>query len=181
MWVPLLTVIRNVMGQLSETSEQRPFAAVPEVTGRPRGVTALGALFAFGTLASGLSAVSLLTPGGPLEPMWRLNPRAHEAFAGMGAWAPLLLAAVCLACAAAAYGFFAGRHWGYRVGVALLLINLAGDLVNAALGIEPRAVAGVPVVALLLWYLSSSKVRAFFMTVTGGRRASRHDRRLETE
>jgi hypothetical protein len=138
------------------------------VTGRPRGVTALSAFFAFGTLASGLSAVSLLTPAGPLEPLWRLNPRAHEAFAKMGAWAPLLLGAVSIACAAAAYGFLAGRHWGYRLGVALLLFNLAGDLVNAALGIEPRAVVGVSVVALLLWYLSSSRVRAFFSPAPGG-------------
>lgn len=134
----------------------------PETARRPRGITALAALFAFGTLASGLSAVSLLTPGGPLEPIWGLNPRAREAFAGLGIRAPLLLAAVCLACAAAAYGFFAGRLWGYRLGIALLLVNLAGDLVNAALGIEPGAAIGVPIVALLLWYLSSSRVRAFF-------------------
>ena len=129
---------------------------------RPAGVTALGAFFALGTLASGLSAVSLLTPGGPLEPMWRLNPRAREAFAGMGLWAPLLLGAICLACAASAYGFFRARRWGYRLGTVLLLVNLAGDLVNAALGLDRRALVGIPVVALLLWYLSSSHVRSFF-------------------
>jgi len=129
---------------------------------RPYGITALGTLFAFGTLASGLSAVSLLTPGGPLEPLWRLNPRAHGAFADMGRWAPLLLGTVCLACAAAAYGFFTGRLWGYWLGIALLVVNLTGDLINAGLGIEPRAVAGLPVVALLLWYLSSTRVRRFF-------------------
>jgi hypothetical protein len=51
---------------------------------------------------------------------------------------------------------------GCWLGITLLVINLAGDLVNAALGIEPRAVFGLPVVALILWYLSSSRVRAFF-------------------
>ena len=131
---------------------------------RPPGVTALGFFFIFGTLASGLSFVSLLSPGGPLEPMWRLNRRAHEAFVGMGIWAPLLMGTVSLACAASAYGFFHGRRWGYRLGVALLFVNLTGDLLNAALGIEPRAVYGLPVVALLLWYLSSSRVRSFFCT-----------------
>ncbi len=94
--------------------------------------------------------------------MWRLNPRAHEAFSHMGIWAPLLLGIVCLACAASAYGFFRGRRWGFRLGVTLLLVNLTGDLINAALGIEPRAVIGLPVVALILWYLSSRKVRDFF-------------------
>jgi len=48
------------------------------------------------------------------------------------------------------------------LGVAGLLVNLTGDVVNAALGIEPRAVVGVPIVALILWYLSSRQVRAFF-------------------
>jgi hypothetical protein len=130
-------------------------------------VTALGAFFAFGALASGISAISLLTPGGVLEPMWRLNPRAREAFSSMGAWAILLLGAVGLACAAAAYGFFAGRRWGYRLGVSLLVVNLAGDLVNAALGSDLRAVAGIPVAALLLGYLSSSRVRGFFRPAGG--------------
>jgi ABC-type branched-subunit amino acid transport system permease subunit len=138
------------------------------VSTRPLGITALGAFFVFGTLASGLSAVSLLFPDGPLEPMWRLNPRAHEAFSHMGLWAPLLLGAVCLACAAAAFGFFTGRRWGYWLGVALLLLNLTGDLINTVLSIEPRAVVGVPIVALILWYLSRQRVRAFFKSAARG-------------
>ncbi len=115
-----------------------------------------------GTLASGLSAVSLLTPGGALEPMWELNMRARESFSRMGAWSLVLLGVVCLACALCAYGFFTGRRWGYRLGVGGLLANLAGDIVNAALGIEPRALIGVPVVGLILWYVSSRQVRGFF-------------------
>jgi hypothetical protein len=135
---------------------------------RPPGVTALGAFYAFGTLASGISTISLLFPGGPLEPIWQLNPRAHAALAGVGLWAPLLLGTVCVACAASSFGFFRGRRWGYRLGIALLLVNLTSDLVNAAMGIEPRAVFGVPVVALLLWYLHSTKVRTFFSFTTPG-------------
>jgi hypothetical protein len=129
---------------------------------RPAGVTALACLFALGTLASGLSMISLLTPGGALEPIWKLNPHARESFARMGAWAPLLLGVVCLACVASAYGFVAGRRWGYQLGVGGLLVNLAGDVINAALGIEPRALVGVPVVALILWYLFSRQVRDYF-------------------
>ena len=129
---------------------------------RPAGVTALACLFAVGVLASGLSAISLFNPGGALEPMWKLNPRARESFSRMGTWAPLLLAVVCVACAACAYGFFLGRRWAYPLGVGGLLVNLTGDIVNAALGIELRAVVGVPIVALILWYLLSRQVRNFF-------------------
>ncbi|HEY6931435.1 MAG TPA: hypothetical protein VJA66_17325 [Thermoanaerobaculia bacterium] len=143
--------------------EHQVFVVQPhEHPERPAGVTALACLFAFGALVSGLSAVSLLSPGGVLEPMWRLNPRARESFSRMGMWAFLLLGVVCLACVSCAYGFFAGKRWGYRLGAGGLLINLAGDVVNSALGIEPRAVIGVPIVALILWYLASREVRDFF-------------------
>jgi hypothetical protein len=133
-----------------------------QIVTRPRGITALGCLFVFGVFASGLATVSLLFPGGALEPVWRLNPRAREAFERMGPWPPLLLGAVCVACAFAAYGLFHGRPWGYRLTIVLLLVNLAGDLINAGLGIEPRAFIGIPIVAVLLAYLASRKVRAYF-------------------
>ena len=80
----------------------------------------------------------------------------------MGFWAPLLMAAVCLACALTAYGLFRSSRWGHRLAVTLILLNLAGDLLNAALGIEPRALFGIPVVALLMAYLLSPRVRSYF-------------------
>jgi hypothetical protein len=129
---------------------------------RPRGISALSAFFGFGTLASGLSALSLLNPGGPLEPMWRLNPHSREAFSKMGTWAPLLLGLVCLACAFTAQGLFRSRRSGYYSSIALLLVDFAGNLVNAGLGVERRAWVGIPIVGLLLWYLLSRKVRAYF-------------------
>ena len=140
----------------------------PALRPRPPGVTALALLSIFGTLASGLSFISLLTPGGPLEPMWRLNPRAHEAFSHMGAWALLVLGVVCVGCATSAFGFLTGRRWGYWLGVVGLLVHLIGDVVNTVLGIEPRAVVGVPVVALILWYLSRPGVRAYFGVAARG-------------
>src|SRR5262249_33621368 len=115
------------------------------ISKRPLGVTALACFFLFGVVASGVAVAALLTPCVPLEPVWRLNPRGHEGFVGMGAWAPMLLGVVTLSCAAAAYGFFTGRRWGYWLGVTLLLINVTGDIINTALGTERRAVFGVPV------------------------------------
>ena len=94
------------------------------------------------------------------------QPARSRIISRLGAWAPLLLGVVCLACVACAYGFFAGRRWGYRLGSVGLFINLLGDFVNSVLGVEPRAVVGVPIVALILWYLFSRQVRSFFGLTT---------------
>lgn len=107
-------------------------------------------------------AISLLLPRGLLEPIWRVNPRAHETFLTMGLWAPLLLAVICFICAFTSYGLFYSRIWGYRLAIALLVANLISDLVNVIFGIEPRAWIGVPIVLLLIWYLRSPSVRGHF-------------------
>ena len=135
-----------------------------EIVRRPIGITALGGFFVFGTLASGLAVLLLIFPGGPLEPVWHINPRGHEGFVRMGGWAFVLLVPVCLACAVTALGLFQGRRWGYRLAITLLLLNLTGDVVNVAMGSERRAILGLPVAALLLWYLRSSSVKSFFST-----------------
>jgi hypothetical protein len=121
-------------------------------------VTALIFLFAFGVLASGLALVTLAAPGGPLDTIWRINPRGHEGLLRMGAAACPLLVAVCLACAATAFGLLTRKTWGYRAAVFMLLVNLAGALT----GNESRAIIGVPVVVLVLWYLSTPAVRLYF-------------------
>jgi hypothetical protein len=129
---------------------------------RPGGVAALAVFFGLGALISLASCVSLLNPGSLLEPMWRLNPRAREAFDRMGPMSLVLLAAVCAACASAAIGLWSGKPWGYRVAVVLLVVNLMGDIINVLFGVEPRAVVGVPIVGGLLVYLASRRVRAYF-------------------
>jgi hypothetical protein len=129
---------------------------------RPWGITALSIFFGVGAAISFTSFVALLFPGGWLEPMWRLNPRARDAFASMGPWALVLMAVVSAACASASRGLWRGRRWGYLLAFALLTFSLLGDLANALLGIEPRAWVGVPIAALMLFFLTTSQVRAFF-------------------
>lgn len=129
---------------------------------RPAGITALSMFFVFGATASFVSFVSLLFPGSFLEPLWRFNPRAQEGFNHIGYWAILLMSAVFVACASAAVGLWRGARWGYRIAVALLVINMVGDILNVALGTEPRAIIGVPIVLAILAYLGTSRVRMFF-------------------
>jgi hypothetical protein len=80
----------------------------------------------------------------------------------MGAWAILLLGVVCFACAATAFGLLTRRRWGYRMAVVMLVVNLTGDLVNFLSGNEPRAIIGVPIVTLILWYVATRNVRKYF-------------------
>jgi len=126
------------------------------------GINALSIFFAFGACASFLSFVSLLFPGSFLEPMWRLNPRARIAFFGMGNWALILLCVVCIACAMAAVGLWRRQRWAYWLAVGLLLVNLFGDLANVALGNEPRAAIGIPIVIAVLLDLTRPGIRTAF-------------------
>ena len=119
----------------------------------PLGIRLLTAFFVAGALICATTAVSLLWPGGPLEPIWRLNPRAHESFARLGRWAVLLMVVVCSACATAAWGLWRGASWGRRFAAGVLVVNLVGDAGNAIFGSEPFSAVGVPIAALLILYL----------------------------
>lgn len=44
----------------------------------------------------------------------------------------------------------------------MLIVNLAGNLVNVITGNEPRALTGVPIVALILRYFARPEVRSYF-------------------
>ena len=117
---------------------------------RPRLITALSIFFMVGAAISFTASLSLLRPNSFLEPMWRLNPRAHENLSSLGFWAVALLSSVSLFCAAAAIGLWQESRWGYRIAIGLMMVNLIGDVTNVVLGIEPRAIAGVPIAAGIL-------------------------------
>jgi hypothetical protein len=122
-------------------------------TPRPRAITALSIFFVAGATISFIANMSLLLPNSFLEPIWRLNPRAHENLSRLGLWAVLMMSTVSMLCAAATIGLWRGSRWGY----------LLGNVINVALGTEPRAIVGVPIAAALLAYLIFSKqVREFF-------------------
>jgi hypothetical protein len=124
---------------------------------RPFGIVALAFFFLFGTIMSGLAAVMLLFPGSVIEPLWRLNPRARGGFAAMGLWAVLLMVAVCLACATAAFGLLRCKRWGYWTAVAILSINLAGDMANAVIAHDRRTLIGLPIGGAMVVYLLAKR------------------------
>lgn len=140
------------------------------MAGRPAGLTALSLFFAIGALMSGTTAVALMFPGSGLEPIWRLNPPARVAFAQLGTWGIVLMLAVLVACLAAAAGLWTGRRWGYWLAVALLAINLGGDVLNATVRGDRRTLVGLPIGGLLLAYLFSRRVRQHIRPLAGTQR-----------
>jgi hypothetical protein len=129
---------------------------------RPPGITALSGFFVFGAAMSGLTCFLLLFPGTGLDPIWRLNPQAHEAFRGMGIWAVALMMIVCAACALAARGLWIRAPWGQRLALGILTVNLIGDLANAVFRGDLRTLIGLPIGAVLIGYLLTPQVREFF-------------------
>jgi hypothetical protein len=120
---------------------------------RPVEVAAASLFFVFGASMSGLAAAMLLFPGGVLEPIWRINPRAHDAFIRMGAWALALMALVCVGCATAALGLWRCTRWGLWTALAILIINLAGDTTNALVTRDWRTLIGLPIGGLMIAFL----------------------------
>jgi uncharacterized membrane protein (DUF2068 family) len=110
---------------------------------------------------SGIAAVMLLSPGSPLDSLWRLNPHAHQGFASMGAWAVLLMAGVCVACTTAAIGLWRCKPWGLWIALAILSINLMGDTANAFLAHDQRTLIGLPIgIAMIVYLLACRHVYA---------------------
>lgn len=117
------------------------------------GIVALALFFLFRMITSGLAAVMLLFPGSVLEPLWQLNSRAHEGFVVMGLWAVPLMAAICVACATAAVGLQRRKLWGYWTALAILSINLVGDVANAVFAQDWRTLTGLPIGGAMVMYL----------------------------
>ena len=122
----------------------------------------LTVFFAFGALMSSVTALALVAPGKWSEQLWRLNPPARVGLEAMGRWAVPLMLSVALACAGAAVGLWRGERWGHRLAVAVLGVNLAGDLANTILRGDRRTLIGLPIGGAMLLYLLSRRVRGRF-------------------
>jgi hypothetical protein len=60
---------------------------------------------------------------------------------------------VSLACGLAALGLWRRARWGYRLALAILTVNLLGDVGNALFRGDPRTLVGLPIGAGLIAYL----------------------------
>jgi len=115
------------------------------------GPVLLAAFFAFGALVSSLTAAMLLAPGRWSDIIWSLKPSARDDFGLLDGWAVPLMLLVSAACAGTALGVWRDRRWGYRLAIAVLGINLAGDLINGVLR-DRRTLIGLPIGGALMLY-----------------------------
>jgi hypothetical protein len=129
---------------------------------RPIGLAAIAVFFAFGASMCLLTILALSFPDTPLQEIWRLKPEARSGFEALGDWGIPLMAVVGASCAAAAAGLWHYREWGRRLAVAILLVNLLGDTLDALAGHNLASLIGLPVGGLMIAYLLSPRVRADF-------------------
>ena len=105
--------------------------------------------------------LTLAFPGSFLESTWRLKPEARVQFQEIGSAASIaLMATVGMACGLAAVGLARRTEWGRRLAIGILAANLVGDLLNALLRHDPKTLIGLPIGALMIWYLVRKKVSA---------------------
>ncbi len=131
---------------------------------RPRGFVPIGVFFVFGAAMAAYAAVTLLKPGTILDGLWVLNKTAHAQLVSLGKGAGLGFVVVSALLCAAAVGWFRRRYWGWILGVTIVAMNAAGDLVNLAIGEHLKGAVGVAIAGLFLLYMTSSGVRNYFGT-----------------
>jgi hypothetical protein len=116
------------------------------------------AFFAFGATMCLLTVVLLVFLGTKLDSLWNLNPEARVAFQSLGSWSILLMLAVGIGCAITAVGLWRGTLWGIRLGLAILVANIIGDLVNVITRHDYRSLIGLPIAGAMILYLARSAI-----------------------
>jgi hypothetical protein len=106
-----------------------------------------------------LTVMLLVFPGTKLDSLWSLNPDAHVAFQSVGGWSILLMLAVGTGCALTAIGLWSATLWGIRLGLAILLVNIIGDLVNVVTRHDFRPLVGLPIAGAMIFYLARGATR----------------------
>ncbi len=129
---------------------------------RPPGFTAIGIFLFFGGGMASLAAITLLWRGTFLDRVWVLNPTAYQELAVLDDRVAILFLLLGAALATAGAGWFRRRLWGWRLAVAIIAIQVLGDIVNCIRGEWLRGGAGIVFAGALFLFLLRPRVRAEF-------------------
>jgi hypothetical protein len=112
---------------------------------------------------AGLAAITLLSPGTPLDGLWVLNPIAYKRLAPLGRTVGILFLLLAAALTTAGVGWFRRRLWGWRFAVVIIATQVVGDIVNCVRGDFLRGGIGAIIAGGLLLFLLRSNIRAAFI------------------
>jgi len=129
---------------------------------KPLGFAAVGIFLFFGATMASLAAITLLWRGTSLDRIWSLNPTAYRQLATLGRRVGILFLFLCLALTAAGIGWFRRRLWGWRLAVAIIAIQIVGDIMNCIRGDWLHGGIGVLLAAALLLFLLRPGVKKAF-------------------
>ncbi len=129
---------------------------------KPTGLVAIGLFLFFGAAMASLAATTLLWRGTVLDRVWTLNQAAYRQLSSLGTKVGLLFVLLSTALLMSGIGWFRHRRWGWRLAVAIIAIQLLGDIFNIARGDPLRGATGVIIARALLLYLLSPRIRAAF-------------------
>jgi hypothetical protein len=127
-----------------------------------KGIIAVGIFLLFGAIMACLAGTTLVWRGTVLDGIWPINAPAYRRLAPFGKTVgiPLLLLGATMAVAGTAW--FKRRVWGWRLAVAIIAIQVFGDLVNTFMGDLVRGGVGFVIAGALLLYLLRPQVRCAF-------------------
>ena len=127
----------------------------------------MGVFLFFGAAMASYAGFTLTWRGTALDRAWQLNATAYAEMSRHGTWIGIPFFVLSAALLAAGIGWFRRRRWGWGLTVAIMTIQVAGDLVNAARGDWLRgAVGGVAATAILVWLVKGPVRCVFFYTPT---------------
>jgi len=109
-----------------------------------------------------LAGLSLLAPRSALASMWSIKPDEFRQLLAFGPLAGAGFLALAPVFAAASWGCFRRRRWGWTLAATLIAINAATDLGRAVRSGAIEGGVGVVIAGGLLWWLSRARVRASF-------------------
>ena len=139
-------------------------SVVDKTVGRERsaGIVSFGIFLFFGAAMAALAGTTLIWRGTILDGVWKLNPTGYRQLATLGRGVGIAFLLLSGLMAVAGIGWFRRRHWGWRLAVAIIAVQVLGDLVNFLRGDFIPGGIGTTIAGALLLYLFSENVKKIF-------------------
>ena len=122
----------------------------------------IGAFLCFGSSMAGVAAITLLWPGTILDRAWELNLNAYQQLIPVRHVAGPLFFLLSVFLLLSAFGWFQRRRWGWTLAVAVISVQVLGDIINLLRGDWLKGTVGVVVAGALLFHLLTPRIRQAF-------------------